>query len=278
MEAIQGNLVEGAVLWLAQSILASLLLDKMEAWLRKVELADDAERLRSEVERVEAVAGALKGKAAGSRPLARSLGRLRELLYDADDLVDELDYCRLQHQVEGVIPAPAIETEDTDADGAEQGDASRPNNAGVPSSSERKKRSKAWDDFLVTEETVDGKPAKAKCVHCHTVVKCETTKGTSVLHNHLKSESCKRKRAAIEQTSNPSSVGDNAPNGGTVATHDTGSKKRMRSDGPSAHDMTSNIQPWNKFEFSSRIREMADQLQKAMIEVLKLDIESRDYH
>ncbi|KAL6843811.1 hypothetical protein ACP4OV_026382 [Aristida adscensionis] len=144
MEAIQGNLVEGGVLWLAQCILASLLLDKMEAWLRKVELADDAERLRSEVERVEAVADSVKGKAAGSRPLARSLGRLKELLYDADDLVDELDYFRLQHQVEGGDTF-------TRANEPEGADESRDNADILGSSSMGSRRSMYWKEFRVTE-------------------------------------------------------------------------------------------------------------------------------
>ncbi|KAL6651402.1 hypothetical protein ACP70R_010327 [Stipagrostis hirtigluma subsp. patula] len=232
MEAIEGNHVEGAVLWLAQSIVASLLLGKLAAWLRQVGLADDAEKLRSEIERVEAVVGAAKGRAAGNRPLARSLGRLKELLYDADDLVDELDYCRLQHQVEGVTLAPAIELEGTDGDGAEQVDASR-NNAGMPSSSDRKKRSKAWEEFRVTE-TVDGKPAKAECPLSH------------------------------------SEAGDGAPNGSTVATRHSDSIKRIRADEVSATNRTANTHPWNKTEFSTKIQQMAHQLQEFLSEVLKL--------
>ena len=77
-------------------------------------------------------------------------------------------------------------------------------NSGMPSRNERKKRSKAWEEFSIIEEDADGKPVKAECIHCRTQVRCETTKGTSVLHNHLKSDSCKRKRAPIEQTPNPS--------------------------------------------------------------------------
>ena len=77
-------------------------------------------------------------------------------------------------------------------------------NSDIPNRNDRKKRSKAWEDFSITEEDADGKPVKAECIHCHTVVRCETTKGTSVLHNHLKSENCKRKRAAIEETPIPS--------------------------------------------------------------------------
>ena len=100
MEAVDPH-VEAAVLWLAQTILEVLFAGKMEAWIRQVGLADDTERLKSEIERVEAVLAAVKGRAAENRPLARSLGRLKELLYDADDMVDELDYYRLQHQVQG---------------------------------------------------------------------------------------------------------------------------------------------------------------------------------
>jgi hypothetical protein len=100
MEAVDPH-VEAAVLWLAQTILEVLFAGKMEPWIREVGLADDTESLRSAIETVEAVVTAVKGRAAGNRPLARSLGRLKELLYDADDMVDELDYYRLQHQVEG---------------------------------------------------------------------------------------------------------------------------------------------------------------------------------
>ncbi|TVU14842.1 hypothetical protein EJB05_38338, partial [Eragrostis curvula] len=69
--------------------------------VRSVGLADAIEGLKIEIKRIESVVVAVKGRAAGNKPLARSLARLRELMYDADDLVDELDYFRLQHQVEG---------------------------------------------------------------------------------------------------------------------------------------------------------------------------------
>ena len=91
--------VEAAVLWLARTILEVLFAGKMEAWIRQVGLTDDTGRLKSEIERAETVVAAVKGRAAKNRPLARSLGRLKELLYDADDMVDELDYYRLQQQV-----------------------------------------------------------------------------------------------------------------------------------------------------------------------------------
>lgn len=83
--------------------------------------------------------------------------------------------------------------------------AERPSiNAAIAISSGSKKRSKAWGHFDITEEE-NGKPVKARCIHCHTVVKCGSEKGTSVLHNHLKSGSCNKKREATDQQPNPSS-------------------------------------------------------------------------
>nr|CAB3488308.1 unnamed protein product [Digitaria exilis] len=62
----------------------------------------------------------IDGSSAGNRLLALRLSRLKELLYEADDLVDELDYCRLQDQVdEGTFGCGT--------NGAEQVDGSRDN-------------------------------------------------------------------------------------------------------------------------------------------------------
>ncbi|EAZ30090.1 hypothetical protein OsJ_14152 [Oryza sativa Japonica Group] len=194
MEEIEGNLLESSIGWLADTIVENLDNDKFGAWISQVGLADDTEKLRSEVERVEVVVGAVKGRAIANKPLARSLGRLREVLYDADDAVDELEYYRLQHQLQGDSCA--------DEHGVEQ--AARPScNAGIASSSGGKKRSKAWEDFDITEKE-NGKAVKARCIHCHTVVKCGSDKGTSVLHNHLKSDNCKKKREAIGPPPDPS--------------------------------------------------------------------------
>ncbi|RCV35452.1 hypothetical protein SETIT_7G241000v2 [Setaria italica] len=58
-------------------------------------------------------------------------------------------------------------------------------------------------DFTITEEGADGKPLKPQCNYSGKVLGCETSKGTSVLHNHLKSGNCKRSRAANEQRPHP---------------------------------------------------------------------------
>uniref|UniRef100_J3M1J2 Disease resistance N-terminal domain-containing protein n=1 Tax=Oryza brachyantha TaxID=4533 RepID=J3M1J2_ORYBR len=101
MEEVEVGLLEGGIRWLGETILENLDTDKLDAWIRQVGLAGDTKKLRSEVERVDAVVADVKGRAVGNRSLARSLGRLRELLYDADDVVDDLDYYRLHQHVQG---------------------------------------------------------------------------------------------------------------------------------------------------------------------------------
>jgi len=101
LEAGEANALVGAILWLAKTILETLLpTGELDAWLQRVGLAGDIGELKSEVERMETVVNGVGGRAVGNKPLARSLARVKELMYDADDVVDELDYCRLQHQVE----------------------------------------------------------------------------------------------------------------------------------------------------------------------------------
>ncbi|CAN6342834.1 unnamed protein product [Urochloa humidicola] len=155
-----------------------------------------------------------------------------------------------------------------DRNDIEQVDGSR-DNAGISSSKDRRKRSKAWKEFRITE-VVDGKPVKAECIHCGTLVGCEPCKGTSVLHNHLKSDSCKRKRAANEQPIDASSDGDAAPDGASVVTGHSVSRKRMRIDATLEQNSAANTYPWNRAKCSCRILEIAHQLQEAMSEVLRL--------
>jgi hypothetical protein len=104
MEAAEDASLEPAIAWLVQTILATLLVDKLDTWIRQAGFGDDIERLKSEIRRVGMVISAVKGRAIGNEPLAQSLAILKELLYDADDVVDELDYYRLQQQVEGGKP------------------------------------------------------------------------------------------------------------------------------------------------------------------------------
>jgi len=100
MEAAEATAMESAILWRVQTILETLSPGELDAWLHGVGLAGGIGELKSEVERMETVVNGVKGRAVGNKPLARSLARVKELMYEADDVVDELDYCRLQHKVE----------------------------------------------------------------------------------------------------------------------------------------------------------------------------------
>jgi hypothetical protein len=95
MEPAEDASLEPAVLWLAQSILASPLTTEQAPWVREAGLAEEMEGLKSEIKKVQLVVSLIKGRALGNETLAESLVELKELLYDADDTVDELDYWRL---------------------------------------------------------------------------------------------------------------------------------------------------------------------------------------
>ncbi|XP_052152663.1 disease resistance protein RGA2-like, partial [Oryza glaberrima] len=271
MEEVEAGLLEGGIGWLAETILENLDTDKLDDWIRQVGLAADTEKLRAEIDRVDGVVAAVKGRAIGNRSLARSLGRLRELLYDADDAVDELDYFRLQQQVEGGV-ITRFEAEDMVGDGAEDEDDIPMDNTDVPEavaagSSSSKKRSKAWEHFTPVEFTAGGKASKARCKYCDKDLCCTSKNGTSALRNHL--NVCKRKRVtSTDQPVNPSSTGDGLPNGKSVAAGNSVHRKRRRTNEESTKNVPA--KPWNKADFSNRIQQITRHLQEVMNEILRL--------
>uniref|UniRef100_A0ACD5UUQ2 Uncharacterized protein n=1 Tax=Avena sativa TaxID=4498 RepID=A0ACD5UUQ2_AVESA len=262
LDLLLADLMEAAIAWLVQTILATLLIDKLDAWIRQVRLADDVEKLKLEVERVEMVIGDVRGTAAGNRLLARYLVRLKELLYDADDVIDELDYYRLQQQVQGEDDPQAVPA-------AEQVD--------DPSSSRgvkkrKRKWSKAWENFNVIQEDEDGKPLKAACKHCLTPIKCAAKDGTSGMLNHNKV--CQKKQGANDQPPNPSSAGDSTETATPIVIADSSGRKRRREDEEAAHITVPGMYTsWDKAELSNRIQKITSQLQNGsekVSEVLKL--------
>ncbi|KAM3354090.1 hypothetical protein ACQJBY_024992 [Aegilops geniculata] len=239
--------LEAAIGWLVQAIYASLLVGgELDAWIRRAGLADDIERLRSEVEGVEMVVSAVKGRAIGNQPLARSLARIRELLYGADDLVDELDYWRLQQQLE--LEGGA--RHDLDALQLERS---------TESSSVDGLRSESWGHFDIEEFDENGAPVRARCKHCRVMVVCTADKRTPVLRKHLKSKGCKKKRGASE----PSSTGDATASATSTATDGISSTRNMRgveAEEPK-HSTASDTYAWDKDNFSNRIKDITHQLQ-----------------
>ncbi|SPT20021.1 unnamed protein product [Triticum aestivum] len=252
--------MEAAIVWLVQTILGTLRIDKLDAWIRQAGLSDDIERLRCEVERVEAAVSAVRGRAAENEPLARSLARLTDLLYEADDVVDDLDYCRLQQQVQGVAwgdPARMHEAERVD-------EISRGGDANIPSSSGGNNWSKSRGDYDITEEN-DGKPVKAKFKHCQKTVKCGSDRGKSILNNHVKTEGCMNPRAT-DQPPNPTITCDATANAAPVVIGDLFSRKRRR-DEELAQTTTANINLWHKADCFNRIQEITQQLQDILEDV-----------
>uniref|UniRef100_A0ACD5TZ54 Uncharacterized protein n=1 Tax=Avena sativa TaxID=4498 RepID=A0ACD5TZ54_AVESA len=224
MEATEDAFLVAAIGWLVQTILASLQANKLESWVPEAGLAEKIGELRREVKRVGTVVADVKGTAIGDTPLAQSLGRLKELLYDADDALDELDYYRLQQQVQG-----DNWHEPEGMHGATLVDKRSRANDDIPSSSVGRIRSKAWDNFhVITDEA--GKPLKAK---------------------------------STDGPIDPSflGTGDATENSTSAAVGISPSRKRMR-DGDLAEITRANTKQWNTAEISSRIQKIISELQE----------------
>ena len=96
-----GTVVDAAIGWMVQGILGSFFTGQMQVWSHEVGLAKDVEMLESEMKSVQMVLAAAEGRRIDNKPLSDSLDELKELFYDAEDVMDELDYYRLQQQIEG---------------------------------------------------------------------------------------------------------------------------------------------------------------------------------
>ncbi|KAK1573577.1 hypothetical protein QYE76_046308 [Lolium multiflorum] len=249
MEAAEDASLVPAIAWLVQTILATLLVEKLDTWIGQAGFGDDIERLKSEIRRVGMVVSAVKGRAIGNEPLAQSLAILKELLYDADDVVDELDYYRLQasrrrNESEGMHGVEPVDEISRDAD--------------TPNISVGKLRSVVWQHFKIIEKD-NGKPVKSVCRYCAKEFTCETKNGTSSMIKHIY-KTCKNKPRLLPP--NLSSTDDAITNAVPVVIGDSCSRKRRRVDEDSIQITASNTQsPWDKDILSSRIEKITSQLQ-----------------
>ncbi|KAG8057914.1 hypothetical protein GUJ93_ZPchr0002g23510 [Zizania palustris] len=96
-----GTVVDAAIGWMVQTILGSFFSLQMQDWTHQAGLAEDVAKLESEMKSVQIIVVAAEGRKIGNMPLSDSLHELKELLYDAEDVIDELDYYRLQHHTQG---------------------------------------------------------------------------------------------------------------------------------------------------------------------------------
>ncbi|KAL5197730.1 hypothetical protein ABZP36_001242 [Zizania latifolia] len=90
-----GTVVDAALGWMVQTILGSFFSPQMQEWTHQTGLAEDVAKLESEMKSVQILVAAAEGRRIDSSPLSDSLHVLKELLYDAEDVMDELDYYRL---------------------------------------------------------------------------------------------------------------------------------------------------------------------------------------
>ncbi|KAL5227181.1 hypothetical protein ABZP36_015446 [Zizania latifolia] len=96
-----GTVVDAAIGWMVQTILGNFFSPQMQEWNHQAGLAEDVEMLESEMKSVQILLAAAEGRRIDSSPLSDSLHVVKELLYDAEDVMDELDYYRLQQHIEG---------------------------------------------------------------------------------------------------------------------------------------------------------------------------------
>ncbi|XBI14221.1 hypothetical protein VPH35_140837 [Triticum aestivum] len=80
--------------WLAQEILSHPLIGK--PWVREAGLAEEIEGLTSAIKGVRMVVSVVDGRELGNEPLAESLAELKEALYDAANVIDDLSSHRLK--------------------------------------------------------------------------------------------------------------------------------------------------------------------------------------
>uniref|UniRef100_A0A0E0G079 NB-ARC domain-containing protein n=1 Tax=Oryza nivara TaxID=4536 RepID=A0A0E0G079_ORYNI len=90
-----------AVEWVVQSILGSFFTGQLQVWTHEVGLIEHVQGLESEMRSMQMVLATTDRRKIDNRPLSESLNELQDVLFDAEDVMDELDYYQLQQQIEG---------------------------------------------------------------------------------------------------------------------------------------------------------------------------------
>lgn len=77
----------------------------LEAWVASTELGSNMKGLKEELLHAQAMLHIVRGKEIHNPALAQLLDMLRQLAYGADDALDELDYFRIQDELDGTYHA-----------------------------------------------------------------------------------------------------------------------------------------------------------------------------
>ncbi|XP_024315884.1 putative disease resistance protein RGA3 isoform X2 [Brachypodium distachyon] len=90
-----------AALWVVSKALAPARDDLLESWAASSKLGTNVQALKMELLYAQGMLDSAQGRDIGSRPALRELlNKLRQLAYAADDVLDELDYFRIQDAID----------------------------------------------------------------------------------------------------------------------------------------------------------------------------------
>ncbi|KAJ3670456.1 hypothetical protein LUZ60_010780 [Juncus effusus] len=87
--------------FLIRTVIPQILGIALKRWASLVGLGDEIEGLEYQLTKIQALLDSSNRAQIPNESLMRLLGKLKELAYDADDLLDELDYFRLQDEADG---------------------------------------------------------------------------------------------------------------------------------------------------------------------------------
>ncbi|KAL6639749.1 hypothetical protein ACP70R_022571 [Stipagrostis hirtigluma subsp. patula] len=100
------NAAINAAVWVVGKALAPVGDTVLEAWAASAGLGTNFEALTTELFRVQAIIlHGIRGKEIENPPLELLLQKLRDRAYDADDVLDELNYFRIQDKLDGTSEA-----------------------------------------------------------------------------------------------------------------------------------------------------------------------------
>ena len=94
-----------AARWVVGKALAPVADGLLEAWAASENLGAEMDGLMTELQYAQAMLNNTRGREIDNPALNELLLKLRLLAYDADDVLDELDYFRIQDELDGTYHA-----------------------------------------------------------------------------------------------------------------------------------------------------------------------------